>query len=152
VNDAATFSDDDLRSRPGPPEPDLPVLVGVDTPAAAAAFDGVADPAPVPAGCFQMRSSSSTARWYHGDFFDRPLALAAPPSFDLHEQQHDSQHELPKLTVTDTHIHQRLFCTYLACWGFLAMFCSRREWRNIWAGGEGSKGGTEVTSACHIPS
>jgi hypothetical protein len=85
-----------------------------------------------------MRSSSSTARWYHGDFFDRPLALAAPPSFDLHEQQHDSQHELPKLTVTDTHIN--LLCTYLDCWGFLAMFCSRREWRNIWAGGEGSRG------------
>jgi hypothetical protein len=32
----------------------------------------------------------------------------------------------------------------------LAMFCSRREWRNIWAAG--ARVGTEVTSGCHIPS
>jgi hypothetical protein len=73
VNDAATFSDDDFRSRA--PIPD-----------AAAAFVVVPVPVPAPVGCFHISSNTSTARWYHGDFFDdTPLDLAAAPppaSFD----------------------------------------------------------------------
>lgn len=133
VKDAATFSDDDLRSLP----PALPFVPDDDdTPAAAAAFVVVAL-APV-AGCFQIRSSSSTARWYHGDFFDRPLAFAVPPSFDLHQQQHlcHPRH------VRNSQLHQRVieastemqvkeYLASVACGVFLAMFCSKREWRNI---------------------
>uniref|UniRef100_A0A0A9EFB2 Uncharacterized protein n=1 Tax=Arundo donax TaxID=35708 RepID=A0A0A9EFB2_ARUDO len=75
VNDAATFSDDDLRSFPGPAGADAPPLPeAAVTPDAVAAFVGPA------AGCFRMRRSTSTARWYHGDFLDDRPDLA-PPSF-----------------------------------------------------------------------
>lgn len=81
VNDAATFSDDDFLSRA--PIPDAAAFPPV-TPAAAAAF--VVVPVPAPVGCFHISSNTSTARWYHGDFFDdTPLDLAAAPppaSFD----------------------------------------------------------------------
>ena len=92
VNDAATFSDEDLRSFPGPAAAPLAVVV---TPDAAAAFVVGGG------GCFQMRRSTSTARWYHRDFLDDddrpPPDLAPLPSF-LHARQricHVSRYEIP---------------------------------------------------------
>jgi hypothetical protein len=74
VNDAATFSDDDLRSFPRP-DAAAPLPEAAVTPDAAADFVVVDD-----AGCFQVTRSTSTARWYHGDFLDDRPDLA-PPSF-----------------------------------------------------------------------
>jgi hypothetical protein len=59
VNDAATFSDEDLRSFPGPLASAAPLPAAV-TPDAAAAFVGDAL-APHAAGCFQTRRRRT--RW-----------------------------------------------------------------------------------------
>jgi hypothetical protein len=100
VNDAATFSDEDLRSFPGPVASAVPLPAAV-TPDAAAAFVGDAL-APPAAGCFQTRRrSTSTARWYHRDFLDDDIPPdLAPPSF-LHAQQ------ASVTSVVDTLSHER---------------------------------------------
>jgi hypothetical protein len=102
VNDAATFSDDDLRSlTPGGAAPLLPEAAAV-TPDAAAAFvvGGAAG------CCFQTRRSTSTARWYHRDFLDDdspPPDDLAPPSF-LHARRcHVSRYKILVASGGDDH-------------------------------------------------
>jgi hypothetical protein len=103
------------------------------TPDAAAAF------VVVDAGCFQMRRSTSTARWYHGDLWWPPPDLAPAPSF-LHGRTSKAKHRsrqptrkmLPGRRSLDRACMDRGM--YLGCRVFFAIFCIKREWRNIWTG------------------